>query len=165
MATNRIAGQGLWIGAGFGSMNDSSLFMPGQLGMVVIKNDKAYQLVKFHASTSTIANGTPVAWDDYDDFVVTAETDDNERNAPAGVALGSQTAAYYGWIQVDGVHTAIKEANLFAVDDVAVIGTTDGTALPVAAGTAPTHIPLAVCTTASSGGVFGGRIIAPHNGW
>src|SRR3972149_1533336 len=104
VTSSRLKNQGLWIGEGFGTMNDSALFLGGQLGMVVVKAGKAYQLVKFKSTSSAIVNGTALAWTDLDDFVVSAEFDDWGRNLPAGVALGTQTAGRYGWIQVSGPH-------------------------------------------------------------
>src|SRR5688572_6976598 len=105
---NRLANQGVWIGAGPGSEDVTSLYLPGQLGSVYISADKVYQLVQFKSTTSTVAANTALGWTDVDDFVVSAEADDWNKNLPAGVALGTQTASSYGWIQVAGPGTVLQ---------------------------------------------------------
>src|SRR6267378_6255035 len=96
--TNKIQNQGVWIGAGFGTEDVATPFLTGQVGMVVIKGEKAYQLVQFKASSTAIAVGNAVMWTDYANFVVSAKVADATRNAIAGVALGTQTVGNYGWI-------------------------------------------------------------------
>lgn len=173
---NRLSNQGLWIGAGFGSMDDTSLYMPGQLGMVVVKNDKAYQLVQFDSSTSTVSAGAACAWIDVDDFVVTTDISDTNRNLPAGVALGTQTASSYGWIQVDGPasvyfaqgSTVAAGGTDAAAGETAIMSATDLGVDRVAAGTASTYQPLGIFMGAATGGTtptsnFTLRVA--HNGW
>ena len=62
-----------------------------------------YQYVKFKASTTASpTRGFMVAWDDYDDFVVTTDIVDGNSGKLAGVCLMSNTEGYYGFIQVAG---------------------------------------------------------------
>lgn len=163
---NRLANQGVWIGAGPGTEDETSLFMPGQLGSVYVSAGKVYQKVQFKSTTSAIAAGTALGWTDPDDFVVSAEADDWNKNLPAGVALGTQTASKYGWIQVAGPHSAILQANATTTvaGDSLVLGT-DGGTTRVAAGTASTYAPLAIATATGGATSVAGIICAPHNGW
>ena len=164
---NRLTNQGVWIGAGPGTEDAVSLFVPGQLGMVYIALGKVYQFVRFVSTTATIAAGTPVVWQDEDDFVVSSAIADSTRNRPAGIALGTQTAAYYGWIQVGGPHSAVLQASGldFASGDTLVYGTTDGRCIRVAAGTASTYIPVGIATAASTSTAVAAIVDVPHNGW
>src|SRR5437899_4344010 len=107
--TNRQQSQAVWIGAGLTSEDSTTPFLSGQVGMVLIKGDKVYQLVKFDSFVFTYADGKPLVWKDEATFVVTADYDDttNNRNRPAGVALLASTAGNTGWIQVGGPHAGI----------------------------------------------------------
>ncbi len=166
--SNRIQNQGLWIGAGLSSMDDTALYLKGQLGMVIIKpGGKAYQLVQFKSSSTTLAAGTPVLWTDPANFVVSAKIADGKRNQPAGAALLASTAGNYGFIQVAGPSdNALLTAGTGAANgDTLVMNSTDGTCLQVAAGTAPTYIVLANATAAESAATVAATIVAPHNGW
>lgn len=163
---NRLTNQGVWIGAGPGSEDASSLFIPGQLGMVYVQADKVYQFVQFDSSTVTVSAKMPVAWVDVDDFTVTTDISDTYRNLPAGVALGTQTASYYGWIQVAGPCTAVvTDGTAVAAGDTVIYCSTDGCVSPVAAGTASTYAPVGIATAANSGATVNINITAPHNGW
>lgn len=128
----------------------AALAYSGQLGQIYCKNDCAFQLVLFHTGTTTIAAGAPVMWQDYDDFVVTAKVSDSKRNFIAGVALGTVTAGNYGFIQVAGPNAAVLDNgdDDIASGDVVIMASTDGVVDSVAAGTAPTYIPLGVATAA-----------------
>lgn len=168
VTNNRLANQALWIGAGFGSMDEATLSYPGQLGMVVIKADVAYQLVQFKSTIGTLASGVPLIWTDTDDFVVSDKASDGKRGRPAGVALGAQTASSYGWIQIFGAHAAVKtdSGSSGAADgDSLIISNTDGYADKVTAGTAPTYAILGIATAAYSAGFTAAYLTPPHNGW
>lgn len=170
MATtqNRLASQAVWVGAGFGSMDETTLSYPGQLGMVVIQAGKAYQLVLFKSTSTTIAANAAIGWNDMDDFIVSAKASDwAGRNFPAGVALGTQTAGSYGWIQVGGPGTLKDDGNNAASGTSLILSASDGAVGNVAAGTAATYVPLAIATAAASGagGTIACYIDAPHNGW
>lgn len=172
-ATNRRANQGVWIDAGFTSMNVSTLFLPGQLGMVITKDGISYQCVQFKSTTSAVVAGTAVMWSDMDDFVVSALVSDAKRNYIAGVALGTMTAAYYGWIQVAGPGTVLfaqgsaRGGTDTAAGEVAIMSATDGQVDRVAAGTAPTYFPLGVFTAVGTGTSTPVAVLidVPHNSW
>lgn len=141
MASNRLKTQGLWLGAGVTSLNDSTLFLGGQLGMFYEKDDKKYQLVKFKSTSGTIAAGTPVMWQDRANFVVSSTVSDSKRNEIAGVALGTVTAGNFGFIQVRGNHTAVltNGDDDIAQGDAVIMSSSDGVVDSTAAGTAPTY--------------------------
>ena len=163
--TNKIQNQGVWIGAGFGTEDVATPFLTGQVGMVVIKGEKAYQLVQFKASSTAIAVGNAVMWTDYANFVVSAKVADATRNAIAGVALGTQTVGNYGWIQVDGPNLVTVSTGAITAGDTVIMSATDGTVAGVAAGTASTYIPLGNCTVTAAGNVVGLKLTVPRNGW
>lgn len=139
--SNNLNRQGIWIGAGVTSMNDSALFLPGQLGMFFEKAGQKYQLVKFASTTGTIAAGTPVLWSDRDDFVVSSTVADSKRNEPAGIALGTVTAGNYGFIQVRGNHATVltNGDDDIAQGDAVIMSSSDGVVDSTAAGTAATY--------------------------
>ena len=167
--TNRQQSQAVWIGAGLTSEDSTTPFLSGQVGMVLIKGDKVYQLVKFDSFVFTYADGKPLVWKDEATFVVTADYDDttNNRNRPAGVALLASTAGNTGWIQVGGPHAGIftKTAESAAAGDALVYDAADGQVIKTAAGTAPVCVPLAIATGAQATNATPGNIIVPHNGW
>lgn len=168
--TNRVANQGVWIGAGFTSEDSSTAFLPGQLGQVVIQGDKAYQYVQFDSTVVTYANGVPVLWlGDPSTFVVTGDYDaaTTNRNKPAGVCLKANTVSNYGWIQVSGPHSAIytKTSEAAANGDALIYDAADVQCIHIAAGTAPTYVPVAIATATQSANSTAGIVIAPHNGW
>ena len=153
MASNRLANQAAWIGPGVTSFNESTLFVPGQLGMFYEKDGKKYQLVQLTAGAVAGAAGQAVWWHDFDDFVVNNDISDltTARNQPAGVVLGTVTAGNYCWIQVRGPHSAVKtnaDDDIAAGDTLIIAATTDGTVDSVAAGTASTYVPFGIATAA-----------------
>jgi len=167
--SNRIANQGVWVNSGFASANDAALFLPGQLGQVVIQGDKAYQLVQFDSGIVAVVATTPVIWKNTATFVVTDDYDAAStagRNGPAGVALGTMTAGYYGWIQVAGPGTVYtKTSEAAAAGDALVYDAADSQCIKTAQGTAPVCVPLAIATGSQSTNATPANIIAPHNGW
>lgn len=75
-----------------------------------------YQYVQFLAGTTAApTRGFPVAWSDYDDFVVTPDLTATNCGHLAGICLMSNTKGYYGFIQVAGragvlMHSSITKA-------------------------------------------------------
>ncbi len=168
VSKGRQINQGAYIGAGLGTMDEVTLSYPGQLGDVLVRNGIAYQLVQFKSTSTTIAAAAAVGWTDLDDFVVSAKASDwLGRNFPAGLALGTQTAGSYGWIQVNGPGSARDDGGNAASGTSLILSATDGTVGNVAAGTASTYAPLAIATAAASGagGTIACEVIAPHNCW
>ena len=110
---------GLWIQGGAASLanvDESTPFIPGQLGKVLSvkdadgKDPAFYQYVKRYATQTyitTCATGEVCYWQDLDDFVVSAESTDafggTTNPIVAGVWLGVYPAAGdYGFVQVGG---------------------------------------------------------------
>lgn len=166
MANNRLTNNSVFIGDSIATFNSSTLPHTGALGSIVAKDGKVFQLVKFKSTSSTLAAGTPVCWQDFDDYVVSAEQDDILRSAPAGLALMAVTAGNYGFIQVRGPYaTAVTEGTVVVAGATMVMGSTDGTLLKVTLGTAPTHPHFGIATAASSGSAVAIQLQCPSNGW
>lgn len=133
------------------SVNDVTNPYPGQTGQFFSKNGCVYQLVQFYSGTTTIAAGTPVMWQDFDDFVVSAKVADSKRNFVAGLALGTVTAGSYGFIQVQGPYAlAVQDGLTTASGDVLVMSASDGQLTKISAGTAPTYLPAGAATGSST---------------
>lgn len=139
------------------TVNDTTPTYPGQVGQVVSRNGCDYQYVQFKSTTSTIAAGTAVMWSDFDDYVVSGLVADAKRNYCAGVALGTVTAGNYGFIQISGPASVLflqgssRGGTDAAAGETAIFSATDGGVDRVAAGTAPTYLPVGVFTAASTG--------------
>jgi len=156
MAQARTQVQTVYIDASsIASVNDATLPYAGQLGLTYSSNGKTYQLVQFKSTTTTIAAGTAVMWTDPANFVVSAKVADSVRNMPAGMALGTVTAGNYGWIQVGGPVTTLISTGSITAGDVVIMSSTDGTVAGIAAGTAPTYLPLGPCTVTAASNVVG----------
>lgn len=132
------------------SVNDSTPPYPGLVGQFYEKAGIKYQYVQFKATTTTIANGTPVLWSDKDDFVVSAKISDSVRGAPAGIALGTVTAGNYAFIQVRGNHPTVltNGDDDIAAGDSIIMGAADGVVDSTAAGTAPTYATFGIASAA-----------------
>lgn len=101
-------------------------------------NGKVYRYVL--AEDAALAVGDVVEFSDASAYEVT-----NDRNGStighvvAGVAIGTITDAYYGWIQVSGVHTAVKtDGGVAAGDALIPHATVDGQADTAAQGSTVT---------------------------
>lgn len=162
--TNRRANQPIWLEGSVTTFNVTTLFLPGQLGMVYTKDGITYQLVLVKSTSTAVVAGTPVLWQDFDDFVVSAKIADGFRGHPAGIAAGTITAGNYGFIIVDGPGTAITGTG-FAAGDSAVMNSTDGSLASVTAGTAPTYAVMGVTTAATVANTVVMYISPPHNSW
>lgn len=151
-------------GTDVSTVNDTTPTYPGGVGMCFSKQGNDYQYVQFLSTTTTIAAGTPVMWNDYNDYIVSAKVADAKRNFPAGFALGAVTAGNYGWIQVGGPYaTAVTTGGTFAAGDVAIMSATDGQLVAVTAGTAPTYIPMGIATAANVSSAVAIQITVPRN--
>ena len=79
-----------------------------ELGRVRWEKGKAYRYIC--AEDLALANGDVVEFSDTSGYEVTKDRAGGSSvgRAVAGVAIGTITDAYYGWIQVSGRHTAVK---------------------------------------------------------
>jgi hypothetical protein len=113
---------------------------------------KIYKYVQADASVVGVAAGDVVAYmdaADWDNYTVTDDISDTKANLVAGVAVGTLTASYYGWIQVYGYHATVTtngDDDIAGGESVIMVG--DGTLDSVAAGTAPTYKVLGWATGA-----------------
>jgi hypothetical protein len=107
------------------------------------KTGKTYQYVKFHSGSDSIINGYVLYVQDIDDCVVTNDMSDGlidgKANGVCGVAIGTQTAGYYGWMQIGGLHTAIANTGSDIASGDSLIGSADSVCASVAEDTAPTN--------------------------
>lgn len=89
-------------------------------GRVRWEGGKAYRYVL--AEDAALANGDVVEFSDTSGYEVTKDRAGGASigRVVAGVAIGTITDAYYGWIQVHGRHTAIKTDGGVATGDVLV---------------------------------------------
>lgn len=100
------------------SANDSAA--KEELGRVRWEGGKAYRYVL--VEDANLANGDVVEFSDTSGYEVTKDRAGGGSigRVVAGVAVGTITDAYYGWIQVSGRHTAIKTDGGVAAGDVLV---------------------------------------------
>lgn len=119
----------------FASHNDATaLFTPG-----TIVQDKATSKVYKYilAEDAALAVGDVVEYSDTSGYEVTKDRAGGASlgRVVAGVALGTITDAYYGWIQVQGLNTYTKTDGSVAVGDALVPhATADGQADTAASG-------------------------------
>jgi hypothetical protein len=132
---------------------------------------KSYMYVKFTAGTGSVvtANGAVAYWlGNPANFTVTsklanagATTAANNQNFVAGVFLGVVTTGNFTAIQTGGIHSAIVDTTAADKQGFALIAsaTTDGEAVGVAAGTAPTNRVLAWATADQASGAIAGNLV------
>lgn len=81
-----------------------------QLGKLYVDHatGKAYRYVL--VEDAAIANGDSVEYSDTSGYEVTKDRSGGASvgRVPAGVAVGTISDGYYGWVQVSGRHTSIK---------------------------------------------------------
>jgi len=88
-----------------------------ELGRIRWENNKAYKYVC--VEDTSIAIGDVVEFSDTSGYEVTKDRSGGASigRVVAGVAIGTLTDAYYGWIQVYGRHTSVKTDGGVAVGD------------------------------------------------
>ena len=91
-----------------------------EAGRVRWESGKAYRYVL--AEDGALANGDVVEFSDTSGYEVTKDRAGGASigRVVAGVAIGTITDAYYGWVQVHGRHTAIKTDGGVSAGDVLV---------------------------------------------
>lgn len=152
------------------TMNDASLYAPGELGQTFDYNDRTYQIVKLDSGcTASNASGVPAAndllyWKARANYLVTNDFRQAEGgslgtgaefNSLAGILRNSATAGYYIAMLVRGRNIAVTNtANDTAIGESAIADQTAGRAdiTGEAVGTAPTYQSIGRIRTAGSGG-------------
>lgn len=119
----------------FASHNDASpLFTPG----TVVQDKATSKVYKYiRAEDAALAVGDVVEYSDTTGYEVTKDRAGGASlgRVVAGVALGTITDAYYGWIQVAGLNTYTKSDGSVAVGDALVPhASSDGLADTAASG-------------------------------
>ena len=119
----------------FASHNDATpLFAPGTV-VTTEDGSKAYKYIR--VEDANLAVGDVVEYSDTSGYEVTKDRSGGASlgRVAAGVALGTITDAYYGWIQVAGLNTYTKSDGSVAVGDALVPhATSDGVADTAASG-------------------------------
>lgn len=142
------------------TVNTSTLYKPGELGSRLVDTNKAWQLVQLDsgataASPVGVVAATQVAfWKNKSTYTVTndlvqsgqASGGTADRNLVAGIFPLAVTAGNYCYVQQQGAATVLAASGGTWADAVVAIANS-GTAADItsiAAGTAPTYIPLGV---------------------
>ena len=149
------------------TLNDSSLFRGGELGLCFDVNDRAYQIVQCDSgATAATATGVVAAnqvafWKDRSVYLVTnntpvaqgGQTTNAYRNEVAGIFRTAVTAGNFCAILVRGRNIAVKSDGNGGVGQTCIANS--GTAADVtniAVGSAITYRPLGIMTGAAAGG-------------
>jgi hypothetical protein len=132
--------------AALNSNSSTALEQPGKL-FVDYANGNVYKYIR--AEDAALANGDSVEFSDTSGYEVTNDRSGGSSigRRVAGVAVGTITDAYYGWIQVSGRHTAVKtDGGVVKGDKLVPHASVDGRADTEANGST---------VTVTSGQVFG----------
>ena len=147
------------------TLNDSSLYAGGELGVAFDYNNRAYQIVQCDSgATAALASGVVAAkqlayWKDKTKFVVTnslinAQGGTTEgRNMVAGIFRTAVTAGNFCTVLQRGDNINIKSDGNGAAGDSAIANSGNNADLTnVTAGTAPGYVRVGVVRGASAGG-------------
>lgn len=128
----------------------------GQLGQRLEWNDRTYQYVQVDsAAQNTYAAGDVAFWKDKNSYLVTKDPaqSNGARNNVAGIFRMAVTPGYYGYVLQRGDAITVKSDGNGAAGDIAIANSgTSADVTRVAAGTAPTYLPLGKINGAASGG-------------
>lgn len=140
------------------TVNDSSLYRAGELGVAYDYNDRTYQIVQIDSGATAAANLALAAtqilyWKDRSKYLVTNDkaqaiggqvaSTNSWRNEVAGILRNAATAGYYVHMLIKGRGISVKcTTSTFAVGDWVVSHTTSAQADQVSPGTAPTVQPI-----------------------
>lgn len=100
-----------------------------ELGRVRWEGSKAYRYIQ--VEDAALANGDVVEFSDTSGYEVSPDRSGGASvgRVVAGVAIGTITDAYYGWIQVSGRHASVKtDGGVSAGDALVPHATVDGRA-------------------------------------
>jgi len=142
----------------FGSIdkiNAASLYKPGELGSREFDvAGRGWQLVVTDSGPTSIAAGDLAFWVSKSAYKVTNKLADapEGRNAVAGIFTVTVTPGYYTCIQRLGASiVTVNSAGSPAIGDIAIANSgTNKDSTPIAAGTAPTYLPLGVYSSTAT---------------
>ncbi len=153
------------------NMNEQTDPRPGELGghVFVRGSDEEYQKIVLDTGatsatpTGVVAQGQLAYWKSKGpNYIVTNDhrvaiggestSDNNKRNAVAGIFTTAVTAGYFGVIQVGGNYSTVltNGDNNGKAGDYVIPSTTSSQADMVAAGTAPTNTSIGKCSGAEA---------------
>jgi hypothetical protein len=153
------------------TMNSSELYKPGELGAIFdFAGSRRYQLVQLDsgataAPTVGVVAATQVAfWKDRSKYLVTNDLRFSNRNEVAGIFRAAVTAGYYCCVLKKGNSINVKaDSATYADGDVLIANSgTNAAAINIAAGTAPTYIPIGVARAVSGSGVVPADVNIPE---
>lgn len=132
---------------------NSSVAAPFTLGDLYASGGKTYLYVQLTDAVNA-TNGMVAERASTSSYIVTVDRSGGSAlgRFPKGVFVGNVTAGNFGFVQILGIHSAVKDAAGALTARVKVIShaTTDGDSAPA---TAYTDITIGVCLANSSGGV------------
>lgn len=102
------------------TFNESVLYKPGELGSIVSINKSSYQLVE---SISDAIVGQLAFWQDRDAYQVTDLLASSNRNAVAGIYLGTITLGNFAYILTKGFFDVQALAGTYAAEETAIANT------------------------------------------
>lgn len=156
------------------TMNESSLYAPGELGQTFDYNDRTYQIVKLDSGAITNADTTGTApaandvlfWKNKSNYLVTNDYRQSfttggggtspEANAIAGILRIAATRGNYIAMLVRGRNIAVADqGGSCGKGEIACadIQSNRASVLGIAAGTAATHKPVGIVRTATAASV------------
>ena len=136
------------------TVNDSSTYITAQPGQVLSGPLGTYQYVQIDSgATATagiaLAANQVLTWKDRTKYLATNDLRFSNRNEPAGILRNAATAGNYVFLMQRGDNITVKGTS-GAVGDTAIVNSgTAADATNVAAGTAPTYVPLGIVKTAT----------------
>jgi len=141
------------------SMNQSYLQRPGELGGVIIRDSKQYQIAKLDTgATSSTGTGVVAAnqvafWKDRATKLVTNDLRFSGRDQVAGIFRAAITAGYYCAVlqKVNAINVKAASATYTAGQKLVANSGTSADAVAVAAGTADTYRRVGVVRTGVTG--------------
>lgn len=160
--TNRQ--QTVYVGSGNpDTVNDSSLYAGGELGMALDWDNRAYQLVQCDSGavaggTGAVANKDLAYWKDKTKYLVTNSLinalggSSEGRNQVAGVFRTIVGGGNFCFVLQRGDNAPVKSDGNGSAGDSAIADSTTARVTNVAAGSAPTYQKIGVVRGAASGG-------------
>lgn len=152
-----VTNQTMFLGtvATIDKLNSKTLYKPGELGSKLFDTQsRGYVLVQCDSGPASVAAGDLAFWMSKSNYLVTNKLVDapEGRNAVAGVFTNAVTPGNYTAIQRQGGSiVTVNTAGSPAVGDVAVANSgTNKDTTPIAAGTAPTYIPIGIYSTVAT---------------
>lgn len=131
-------------------------YAPGEIGQTYKDATGQWQKVIMDSGATPAPVVTLLCfWKNRATYTVTTKLADSVRNEVAGVVMGTVTAGNVFWMLIGGDNVTVLSA-AGAAGDVAIANSgANADAVNIAAGTAPTYLPIGPIKTAVAAGVIG----------